>query len=53
MFSSFEVTGKVASTEAFSKAEETGEPVELGRVRTGVRRNELTLDQVIVTWPAS
>jgi murein DD-endopeptidase MepM/ murein hydrolase activator NlpD len=51
VFSSFEVTGRVASTDAFNRAEATGEPVRLGRVRTGPRRNELALDQVIVTWP--
>jgi hypothetical protein len=51
VFSSFDVTGRVASTEAFDKAEATGDPVQRGPVRTGPRRNELSLDQVIVTWP--
>jgi hypothetical protein len=45
------MTGRVASTEAFDRAEEIGDPVQLGPVRTGTRRNELSLDQVIVTWP--
>jgi murein DD-endopeptidase MepM/ murein hydrolase activator NlpD len=49
--SSFEVTGRVASTAAFDRAEATGVPVRLGPVRTGRRRNQLTLDRVIVTWP--
>ncbi len=51
VFSSFDVTGRVASTEAFDEAEATGNPVRLGPVRTGPRRNVLPLDQVIVTWP--
>jgi murein DD-endopeptidase MepM/ murein hydrolase activator NlpD len=51
VFSSFDITGRVASTEAFDRAEATGDPVQLGPVRTGMRRNELSLDQVIVTWP--
>jgi hypothetical protein len=51
VFSGFDVTGRVASTEAFDRAEATGDPVQLRRVRTGIRRNELPLDQVIVTWP--
>jgi hypothetical protein len=51
VFDRFEVTGKVASTDAFNRAEATGEPVRLGPVRTGMRRNELALDQAIVTWP--
>jgi hypothetical protein len=51
VFSSFEITGRVASTRAFNRAEATGTPVRLGPVRTGPRRNELALDQVIVTWP--
>jgi Peptidase family M23 len=51
VFSSFDITGKVASTEAFNHGEETGEPLRLGPVRKGVRRRELSLDQVIVTWP--
>jgi Peptidase family M23 len=49
--SAFEITGRVASTEAFDHAEATGEPVRRGPVRTGPRRNVLPLDQVIVTWP--
>jgi hypothetical protein len=44
------VTGRVASTAAFNRAEATGAPARLGPVRTGRRRNELALDQVIVTW---
>jgi peptidase M23-like protein len=51
VFSRFKVTGRVASTAAFNRAEATGAPVRLGPVRTGRRRNELALDQVIVTWP--
>lgn len=51
VFSRYEVTGRVASTAAFNHAEATGAPVRLGRVRTGPRRDELPLDQVIVTWP--
>jgi murein DD-endopeptidase MepM/ murein hydrolase activator NlpD len=51
VFSSFDVTGRVASTEAFDQAEATGDPVRLRRVRRGIRRKELPLDQVIVTWP--
>ena len=51
VFSGFDVTGRVASTEAFDRAEATGDPVRLRRVRTGGRRNQLPLDQVIVTWP--
>jgi murein DD-endopeptidase MepM/ murein hydrolase activator NlpD len=51
VFSGFDVTGRVASTEAFDRAEATGEPVRLRRVRTGTRRDVLPLDQVIVTWP--
>src|SRR5215207_1229993 len=51
VFSGFDVTGRVASTEAFDRAEATGDPVELRRVRTGTRRNQLSLDQVVVTWP--
>ena len=51
VFSGFDVTGRVASTEAFDRAEATGDPVRLRRVRTGIRRNQLPLDQVIVTWP--
>jgi hypothetical protein len=50
-FSSFDITGRVASTEAFDQAEATGDPVRRRPVRTGIRRNELPLDQVIVTWP--
>jgi hypothetical protein len=51
VFDSVDVTGRIASTDAFNRAEATGEPARLGRIRTGPRRNELTLDQVIVTWP--
>jgi murein DD-endopeptidase MepM/ murein hydrolase activator NlpD len=51
VFDSFDVTGRIASTDAFNRAEATGEPARLGRVRTGPRRNELALDQLIVTWP--
>jgi murein DD-endopeptidase MepM/ murein hydrolase activator NlpD len=51
VFSSFDITGRVASTEAFDRAEATGDPARLGRVRTGIRHNQLPLDQVIVTWP--
>ena len=43
------IVGRVASTEAFDRAEATGEPVRIRPVRTGVRRNQLPLDQVIVT----
>jgi hypothetical protein len=51
VFSNYTITGRVASTAAFNRAEATGAPVRLGAVRTGPRRNELPLDQVIVTWP--
>ena len=51
VFSRFRVTGRVASTAAFDRAEATGEPVQLRPVRTGPRRSRLPLDQVIVTWP--
>jgi Peptidase family M23 len=51
VFSRFDVTGRIASTDAFNRAEATGEPVRLGPVRSVPRRNELALDQVIVTWP--
>jgi hypothetical protein len=51
VFSRFRVTGRVASTAAFDHAEATGTPVRLRPVRTGPRRKELPLDQVIVTWP--
>jgi murein DD-endopeptidase MepM/ murein hydrolase activator NlpD len=51
VFSRFDVSGRVASTEAFDRAEATGDPVQLRPVRTGMRRNKLPLDQVIVTWP--
>jgi hypothetical protein len=51
VYSAFEITGRVASTEAFDHAEATGEPVRRGPVRTGPRRDQLPLDQVIVTWP--
>jgi hypothetical protein len=51
VFEGFDVTGRVASTEAFDRAEATGDPVRLRPVRTGPRRNQLALDQVIVTWP--
>ena len=49
VFSRFRVTGRIASTDAFNRAEATGSPVRLGPVRTGPRRNRLPLDQVIVT----
>jgi murein DD-endopeptidase MepM/ murein hydrolase activator NlpD len=51
VFDAFDVTGRIASTDAFNRAEATGEPARLGPVRTGPRRNELTMDQLIVTWP--
>ena len=51
VFDRYAITGRVASTEAFDRAEATGEPVRRGPVRTGPRRDELPLDQVIVTWP--
>jgi Peptidase family M23 len=51
VFDAFDVTGRIASTDAFNRAEATGEPARLGRVRAGPRRDELALDQVIVTWP--
>jgi hypothetical protein len=51
VFDNFDVTGRIASTDAFNRAEATGEPARLGRVRTGPRRDELPLDQAIVTWP--
>jgi hypothetical protein len=51
VFSRFRLTGRVASTAAFDHAEATGAPVQLRPVRTGPRRKELPLDQVIVTWP--
>ena len=51
VFSRFQVTGRIASTAAFNHAEATGTPARLGPVRVGPRRNELPLDQVIVTWP--
>jgi peptidase M23-like protein len=53
VFDRYTITGRVASTDAFNHAELTGSPVRLGAVRTGVRRNALSLDQVILTWPAS
>jgi hypothetical protein len=51
VFSNYTVTGRVASTAAFNRAETTGVPVRLAPVRTGPRRNELPLDQLIVSWP--
>jgi hypothetical protein len=51
VLSRFDITGRVASTEAFDQAEATGDPVRRRPVRTGIRRNELPLDQVIVSWP--
>jgi Peptidase family M23 len=51
VFSSYDITGRVASTEAFDEAEANGTPVQLRPVRTGPRRDQLPLDQVIVTWP--
>jgi hypothetical protein len=51
VFSRFRVTGRIASTAAFNHAEATGSPARLGPVRTGPRRDELPLDQLIVTWP--
>jgi hypothetical protein len=53
VFNRFTITGKIASTAAFNHAEETGQPPKLGPVRTGSRHDELSLDQVIVTWPLS
>lgn len=53
VFDRYTITGRVASTDAFNHAEETGTPVRLGPVRTGARSNALSLDQVIITWPAS
>jgi len=50
-FSRFTVTGRIASTDAFNQAEETGAPARLAPVRTGLRRDELSLDQLILTWP--
>jgi hypothetical protein len=50
LFDNFDITGKVASTEAFDQAEATGDPARMGPVRTGVRHDELPLDQVLVTW---
>ena len=50
-FKRFTVTGKIASTDAFNRAEENGTPARLGRVRTGPRHDELSLDQLILTWP--
>ena len=49
-FNAFTITGRVASTDAFNEAELNGTPAKLGPVKTGPRRNELPLDQVIVTW---
>jgi hypothetical protein len=51
VFDRFTITGKVASTAAFDRAEATGKRARMGPVRRGPRQNELTLDQVIVTWP--
>jgi hypothetical protein len=51
VFSGFDVTGRIASTEAFDRAEATGDPAQLRPVRTGMRRKKLPLDQLIVTWP--
>jgi hypothetical protein len=51
VFDAFTITAKIASTEAFNRAEATGEPAQLGPVRAGPRQGELPLDQVIVTWP--
>jgi len=50
-FKRFTVTGRIASTDAFNRAEENGTPARLGRVRTGARHDELSLDQLILTWP--
>lgn len=50
VFARFDVTGRVASTAAFNRAEATGEPARMGPVRTGERRRQLPLDQVVVTW---
>src|SRR3954467_3991120 len=52
VFDRYAITGKVASTAAFSHAEAPGTPVRLGTVQTGARRDELALDQTIVTWPS-
>jgi hypothetical protein len=41
----------LATVAALGIALTTGESARLGRVRTAPRRNELALDQVIVTWP--
>jgi murein DD-endopeptidase MepM/ murein hydrolase activator NlpD len=51
VFDGFDITGRVASTAAFDKAEATGQPARMRPVRTGPRRDELPLDQVLVTWP--
>jgi hypothetical protein len=51
VFDRFTVTRQVASTKAFDRAEETGEPARMRPVRTGPRVRELPLDQVIVAWP--
>lgn len=51
VFDRFTVTGKIASTDAFNRAEATGEPARMGPVRLGQRAGELPLDQVIVSWP--
>jgi Peptidase family M23 len=50
VFDRFTVTAKVASTDAFNKAEATGQPAQLGPVRLGPRQDELPLDQVVVKW---
>jgi len=50
-FSRYRVTGRIASTDAFNRAEEDGTPARRGPVRVGVRRNELSLDRLILTWP--
>lgn len=50
---SFEVTGKVPSTEAFDKAEAEGTPLEIIVVdKVGTHENELPLDQRVVNFPA-
>jgi hypothetical protein len=50
VFDRFTITGRIASTEAFNHAEETGEPARMGPVVVGPRTNALPLDQVVVTW---
>jgi len=50
---SFEVTGRVPSTEAFDKAEAEGTPLEIIVVdQVGTHEDELPLDQRVVNFPA-